>query len=421
MDSVFGLLLIMAGNELQVVLLGTEATEAGFSNVTTGFVMAGYFLGIFCGSLLVPKLLDNVGHVRVFGAMAAMASAAVLVVAVIVNPAVWALMRLVTGFCFAGMYIVCESWLNDKSTNETRGQMLSLYMIITMGGLGIGQMMISTGTENSMALFIVASVLVSIAVVPVLLSSTGAPNFEEPERMSVRRLLQVSPLAVIGLGFNGVAVSMVFGMGAVYGLSIGLDNSEVGYFMTAPVLGALVLQYPVGRLSDRFDRRMVILSVAAMGGVAAALATLFGKGEFALLLVCMLIYGGSLFPLYSLCIAHANDFLTPRQMVAAASGLVMVNGGGAVLGSPLAALAIEFLGVGSFFVMITGLQAMIALFALFRMSQRAAVPNEAQGPFVAIPESSSALAATLNPEQNGSNAEELAEEDDPFRDNPHVT
>ena len=417
----FGLLLIMAGNGLQVVLLGTEATEAGFSNVTTGFVMAGYFLGIFCGSLLVPKLLDNVGHVRVFGAMAAMASAAVLVVAVLVNPVVWATMRIVTGFCFAGMYIVCESWLNDKSTNETRGQMLSLYMIISMGGIGIGQMMISTGTEDSMGLFVLASVLVSIAVVPVLLSSTGAPNFEEPERMSVRRLLQVSPLAVVGLGLNGVAVSMMFGMGAVYGLSIGLDNSEVGYFMTAPVVGALCLQYPVGRLSDRFDRRMVILGVALMGGIAAALATLFGKAEFALLLVCMLIYGGSLFPLYSLCIAHANDFLTPRQMVAAASGLVMVNGGGAVLGSPLAALSIEYLGIGSFFVMVTVLQALIAGFALFRMSQRAAVPNEAQGPFVAIPESSSALAATLNPEAEWiPTGEELAEEDDPFRDNPYV-
>ena len=150
--------------------------------------------------------------------------------------------------------------------------------------------------------------------------------------------------------------------------------------MTAPVLGALILQYPVGRLSDRFDRRMVIMAVAVMGGVAAGLATLFGKGEFTLLLVCMLIYGGSLFPLYSLCIAHANDFLTPRQMVAAASGLVMVNGGGAVLGSPLAALSIEFLGIGSFFVLITITQVMIGGFALFRMTRRAAVPNEARAP-----------------------------------------
>ncbi len=213
--------------------------------------MAGYFLVILLRLLLVPKLLHKVGHVRVLGAMAALASAAVLV---------------------------------------------------------------------------------SLTVVPVLLSAISAPNFEEPERMSVRRLLQVSSLAVIGLGLNGVAVSMLFSMGAVYGLSIGLDSSEVGYFMTAPVLSALILQYPVGRLSDRFDRRMVIMGVVIMGGIAAGLATLFGKVEFAALLFCMLIYGGSLFPLYSLCIAHANDFLTPRQMVAAASGLVMVNDGGAVLG-----------------------------------------------------------------------------------------
>jgi len=417
----FGLLLIMSGNGLQVVLLGTEATEAGFSNVTTGFVMAGYFLGLFFGSLLVPKLLNNVGHVRVFGAMSALASAAVLAVAVIVNPAVWALMRIVTGFAFAGMYIVCESWLNDKSTNETRGQMLSLYMIISMGGLAIGQLMIGAGGDDSMALFILASVLVSVAVVPILLSAGSAPSLVEPERMSVRRLMQVSPLAVIGLGLNGIAVSMMFGMGAVYGLSIGMNNSEVGYFMTAPVIGALVLQYPVGRLSDRFDRRMVILSVAVMGGVAAAIAALLGKSQLALLLLCMFVYGGSLFPLYSLFIAHANDFLTPRQLVAAASGLLMVNGGGAVLGSPLAALSIEFLGIGSYFVMVTGLQAMIALFAIYRMSQRAAVPNEAQGPFVAIPESSSAMAASLNPEAEWiPSGEELIVEDDPFRDNPYI-
>jgi MFS family permease len=417
----FGLLLIMSGNGLQVVLLGTEATEAGFTKITTGFVMAGYFLGIFCGSLLVPRMLDNVGHVRVFGAMAALASAAVLVVAALVNPLIWALMRIITGFCFAGMYIVCESWLNDQSTNETRGQMLSLYMIVSMGGLAIGQLMIGAGGENSIGLFLLASVLVSVAVVPVLLSVGKAPAFEEPERMSLRRLLQVSPLAVVGLGINGVAVSMLFGMGAVYGLSIGLNNAEVGYFMTAPMIGALLLQYPVGRLSDRFDRRMVIFGVALMGGGAAAMATLFGRADFALLLVCMLVYGGSLFPLYSLCIAHANDFLTPSQMVAAASGLVMINGAGAVFGSPMAALSLEYFGVTSFFILITIIQLMIAGFALFRMSRRAAVPNLAQGPFVAIPESSSAIAATLNPEAEWiASGDEQVAEDDPFRDNPYI-
>jgi MFS family permease len=417
----FGLLLIMSGNGLQVVLLGTEATGAGFSKVTTGFVMAGYFLGIFCGSILVPRLLDNVGHVRVFGAMAALASAAVLVVAALVNPLVWALMRIITGFCFAGMYIVCESWLNNQSTNETRGQMLSLYMIVSMGGLAAGQLLIGIGGDDSIGLFLLASVLVSVAVVPVLLSVGSAPAFEEPERMSLRRLMQVSPLAVVGLGINGIAISILFGMGAVYALSIGLNNAEVGYFMTAPVIGALFLQYPVGRLSDRFDRRMVIFCVALMGGGAAALAALFGRAEFALLLICMLAYGGSLFPLYSLCIAHANDFLTPSQMVAAASGLIMINGAGAVLGSPLAALSLEFFGVTSFFILVAIIQFMIAGFALFRMTRRAAVPNLAQGPFVAIPESSSAIAATLNPEAEWiAGSDETVADDDPFRDNPYI-
>ena len=411
----------MAGNGLQVVLLGVEAKDSGFSNVVTGFVMAGYFLGMFFGSILVPKLLNNVGHVRVFGAMSALASAAVLVIALFVNPLVWAMMRILTGFSFAGMYIVCESWLNDKSTNETRGQMLSLYMIVSMGGMGIGQILVGFGGEQSVTLFLLASVMVSIAVVPILLTAGSAPEFEAPERMSMRRLVQVSPLAVIGLAINGVAVSMMFGMGAVYGRSIGMDNTEVGYFMTAPMVGALLLQYPVGRLSDRFDRRLVILSVSIMGGVAAGLATLFGQQQFALLILCMLIYGGALFPSYSLCIAHANDFLTPSQMVAAASGLVMVNGIGAVIGSPMAAMAIEYLGIGSFFVMIAGVQVLLALFILFRMTRRAAVPNEAQGPFVAIPESGSAIAATLNPEAQWiPSSEEVTEGEDPFHDNPYM-
>ena len=417
----FGLLLIMAGNGLQVVLLGVEAKDSGFSNVVTGFVMAGYFLGIFFGSILVPKLLNNVGHVRVFGAMSALASAAVLVIALFFNPLVWAMMRILTGFSFAGMYIVCESWLNDKSTNETRGQMLSLYMIISMGGMGIGQMLVGFGDEQSVGLFLLASVMVSVAVVPILLTAGAAPGFEAPERMSIRRLVQVSPLAVVGLAINGVAVSMMFGMGAVYGRSIGMDTIEIGYFMTAPMLGALLLQYPVGRLSDRFDRRLVILSVSIMGGIAAGCATLFGQQQFGLLLLCMLIYGGALFPSYSLCIAHANDFLTPSQMVAAASGLVMVNGVGAVLGSPLAALAIEYLGVGFFFVMIAGVQVVMVCFVLFRMSRRPAVPNEAQGPFVAIPESGSAVVATLNPEAQWiPSGDEVTEEEDPFHDNPYI-
>jgi MFS family permease len=415
----FGLLLIMAGNGLQMVLLGIRSSDAGFSNVATGLIMAGYYLGLFLGSLGVPHILNNVGHVRVFGAMSAIASAAVLVHAAIIDPYVWTIMRILTGFSFAGMYIVCESWLNDQSTNETRGQMLSLYMIVTMAGIAGGQLIISFGSETGLELFLLASVLVSLAVVPILISVGKAPEFSAPERISLRRIFQISPLAVIGLALNGMSIAMVFGMGAVYGKSIGMSTSEIGYFMTAPVIGALVLQYPVGRLSDRFDRRVVILGVSAMAAGTLLIASQLGIGNFALLLVCMVVFGGFLFPMYSLCIAHANDFLTPSQMVAVASGLV--SGAGAVIGSPLAALSLEYLGVASFFPLLASTQIATAIFVIIRMTRRRAVPSAAQGPFIAIPEASSAVAATLNPEAEWVMSEEEAgDAEDPFKDNPYV-
>ena len=417
----FGLLLISAGNGLQVVLLGTRAPEAGFSNIATGIVMSGYFAGIFAGSIIVPHILARVGHVRVFGAMSAIASAAVLLHVVFLDPFVWTGMRFASGFSFAGMYIVCESWLNEKATNETRGQLLSLYMITNMAGMAAGQLMISLGEAGSAGLFLLASVLVSIAVVPILITASAAPSFEAPERISFRRLVQVSPLAVVGMVFVGIVISMVFGMGAVYGRNIGLDNTQVGYFMTSITLGTLALQYPVGRLSDKFDRRVVIFGATVIAGIAIGIASLFSADQFALLLIMMLIFGGLVFSLYSLFIAHANDFLAPSQMVAMSSGLLMVNGAGAVMGSPLAASVIEIVGNHGFLPTIAGFLFLLAGFVLYRMRMRSAVPAEAQGAFVAIPDSSSGVAVNLSPEVEWvMDQDEDDDENDPFKNNPYV-
>jgi len=417
----FGLLLISAGNGLQVVLLGTRAPEAGFSNIATGIVMSGYFAGIFAGSIIVPHILARVGHVRVFGAMSAIASAAVLIHVVFLDPFVWTGMRFASGFSFAGMYIVCESWLNEKATNETRGQLLSLYMITNMAGMAAGQLMISLGEAGSAGLFLLASVLVSIAVVPILITASAAPSFEAPERISFRRLVQVSPLAVVGMVFVGIVISMVFGMGAVYGRNIGLDNTQVGYFMTSITLGTLALQYPVGRLSDKFDRRVVIFGATVIAGIAIGIASLFSADQFALLLIMMLIFGGLVFSLYSLFIAHANDFLAPSQMVAMSSGLLMVNGAGAVMGSPLAASVIEIVGNHGFLPTIAGFLFLLAGFVLYRMRMRSAVPAEAQGAFVAIPDSSSGVAGNLSPEVEWvMDQDEDDDENDPFKNNPYV-
>ena len=417
----FGLLLISAGNGLQVVLLGTRAPEAGFSNFATSVVMSGWFAGIFLGSIVVPNILAKVGHVRVFGAMAAIASATVLIHIVFLNPSVWTAMRFASGLSFAGMYIVCESWLNEKATNKTRGQLLSLYTIINMGGMGAGQMMVSFGQEGGTGLFLLASVIVSIAVVPILITANAAPSFEAPDRISFRRLIQVSPLAVFGMTFIGVIIAMIFGMGAVYGSLIGLTNPQIGYFITAITLGTLIFQYPIGRLSDKFDRRAVILASAIVAGLTASVAGLFGPERFPILLILMVILGGLIFSLYSLFIAHANDYLPPSQMVAMSSGLLMINGAGAVIGSPLAASVIEFVGTSGFMPTIAGFLFLLAGFVIYRMSMRSAVPAEAQGVFVAIPEASSGVAVNLSPEVEWvMDQDEGDDENDPFKNNPYV-
>jgi MFS family permease len=353
--------------------------------------------------------------------MSAIASAAVLVHLVFLDPFVWTGMRFASGFSFAGMYIVCESWLNEKATNETRGQLLSLYMITNLGGMTAGQLMISLGQPGGSGLFLLASIMVSIAVVPILITAGTAPSFETPDRIGFRRLAQVSPLAVVGMVFVGVVVSMLFGMGAVYGRNIGLDNTQVGYFMASITLGTLALQYPIGRLSDRFDRRIVIFGAALVAGITISMAGFFGADQFVLLFILMLIFGGLLFSLYSLFIAHANDYLPPSQMVAMSSGLLMVNSAGAVLGSPLAATVIEMLGVRGFLPTIGAFLFLLAGFILYRMTMRSAVPAEAQGIFVAIPDTSTGVAVNLSPEVEWvMEQEEEDEENDPFKNNPYV-
>ena len=416
----FGLLMISAGSGLQNVLLGTRAPEIGFSNIATGFVMSGYFVGIFFGSIIVPAILAAVGHVRVFGAMSAIASAAVLMHIAFGDPILWALMRLASGFGFAGMYIVCESWLNDKATNETRGQLLSLYMIVNIGGMGLGQLMIGLGETGGVGLFLMASVMVSIAVVPILVTVSPAPNFEAPDRLGFRRLIQVSPLSVVGMAVCGLIISMLFGMGPIYGRDLGLNNTEIGYFMTSIMVGTLLLQYPVGRLSDKFDRRVVIFGAASTSAVCISIASLFDAGQFTHLLLFTMIFGGLTFSLYSLFIAHANDFLTPSQMVAMSSGLLMVNGAGAVFGSPFAATTIEIFGSRSFMPTIAIILAGLSIFILIRMRIRDSVPTEAQGPFVAFPKNLTGVATGLNPEAEWTDPVKDDAVNDPFKDNPYV-
>ncbi|MGC6484987.1 MAG: MFS transporter [Candidatus Puniceispirillales bacterium] len=394
----FGIFLFMAGNGLQGVLLGTRAEQLAFGDVMTGVVMGGYFFGFFLGSLLVPKLVSQVGHVRVFGALSGLASTSILIHALNDYAFLWLGMRIVTGFAYSGMYIVAESWINDKSSNETRGSMLSIYMIVNMMGLILGQLLISTSDPGSTGPFIIVSVLVSLAVVPILMTAAKVPEFNEPERVSLFRVYNVSPLAVIGMGMNGMASAVVFSMGAVYATKLGLTIDKVGLLMAMIMAGALILQYPIGRLSDYFDRRTVILIIQILATLAAVAGYFSESMHFYALLAASFIFGGLHTPLYSLFIAHANDFLTPRQIVGTASMLIMINGIGAIFGAPLVGYFMTIYGPAAFFPTIAVMHLIMTVIVILRMLARQAMPVEAQAPFTAMPSRATPIATTLLPE-----------------------
>jgi len=398
-----GLAFIMLGNGLQGSLLGVRATIEGFPTTVTGIVMSAYFAGFLAGSTMVPRLVRRVGHIRVFAALASLASVAVLVHAVFVNPAGWGAMRLVTGFSFAGLYIVAESWLNDRATNETRGQLLSFYMVVMLAGMGAGQFLLNLADPASFELFVLISVLVSLALIPILLTAAPAPEFQTPSAVSLRQLYLISPLGVVGTFGTGAAQGGLIGMGAVFATEAGLSIAEISIFMAAMLFGGMLLQWPIGRISDRFDRRRVLTVVTFLAAICA-FATTVVVGPFAEILPVWVLYsligvfGGLNMPMYSLTLAHTNDYLEPNQMVAASGSLVLVGGIGASFGPITLAGLMTVLGPDGFFWGLGLIHAAIGLFALYRMSRRDSIPLEEQGTFVAVPPRASPVAAYLSPE-----------------------
>ena len=399
----FGIFLFMAGNGLQGALLGNRAEALSFGDLTTGFIMSGYFAGFLFGSIFVPKLVSNVGHVRVFGALAGMASSSILIHAIFEQSTLWMIMRVITGFSYSGLYIIAESWINDKATNETRGSLLSIYMIISMSGLILGLMLLSSGDPESTDLFIMVSVLVSVAVIPILMTAAKVPDIQEPESVSVFRVFRVSPLAAIGMTLHGFISAMMFGMGAVYATKLGFTLSEISLYMSAIMLGALLLQYPIGKFSDIIDRRTVILIVHILSFVTAILAFFAESMSFHFILIAAVLYGGVHTPLYSLYIAHANDFLTPRQIVATSSRLVMINGVGAIFGAPIVGYMMGAFGPSAFYPTMAVFHLIMTGIVVYRMTARQSLPNEAQSPFVAVPERSTPMATTLLPDASWNN------------------
>ncbi|MFL2786607.1 MAG: MFS transporter [Paracoccaceae bacterium] len=403
----FGMMLLMIGNGLHGTLLGVRGEIEQFSTFQMSIVMSAYFVGFLGASRMAPEMIRRVGHVRVFAALASFISAVLVLFPLIANPWVWALGRVIIGFCFCGVYVTAESWLNNAATNENRGQSLSLYMIIQMLGLVVGQGLLMLADPGGFVLFIVISILVSLSFAPILLSITPTPAFETTNPMQLKQLIVTSPLGCVGMFLLGGVFSVQFGMASVFGAEISLTLAEISAFAAAFYIGAMLVQYPVGWMSDRMDRRQLIMGLSVMGTGGAILAIIAGSNFIALLISAFLI-GGMSNPLYSLLIAHTNDYLEFDDMAAASGGLLFINGVGAISGPLIVGWVMQSYGPFGYFLIIALLLGALALYAAYRTTRRAAPSVEDANSYTPVLPTASPVALELAQEF----AIEAAQEDE---------
>ena len=398
-----GIGFMMLGNGLQGTLLGLRATLEGFPTFVTGIMMSGYYVGIFAGSLVAPRLVQRVGHIRVFAALASLASISILVHGLYVDAISWTAMRLITGFSYAGLFVVAESWLNDRASNETRGQVLSVYMLITTLGLGGGQFLLMLSDPLEVELFVLVSIIVSFGLIPILLTARPAPGFGSAGSMSLKELYRASPLAVISNALTGVAHGTIFGLGAVYAAQELQGVEQVSVFMACFLLGSLVFQWPVGWLADHINRRVIMAGLCALAILACVLALLVEKGSVTYFATVVLL-GGAAMPMYSLNIAYANDRLNPEQIVAASGSMVMIAGVGLATGPIVVSFLMGQFGAWYFFVGIATAFLMILGFTTYRMKITEAISPGEQSPVIAA-----GVMGTPVAQYNAPDAEEYVE------------
>jgi MFS family permease len=377
--------LLMLGNGLFGTLLGVRTQIEGFSSGSVGIIVAAYFTGLLAGGFLATRIVARVGHIRAFAAFASVMSITALLPVLAVDPLVWALTRAVSGFCMAGMILVTESWLNERATNTNRGQVLSLYMITTYFAAGCGQLFLPLADPSRFHLFSVLAVIYSLALVPVLLTRASAPIPRPPERVRVGELWHTSPLGFMGALSAGLVNSVFYGLGPVFTHAIGFSVTQTSIFMASAIFGGLLLQWPVGKLSDHVDRRWVLVSVAfvtslaCMGVVAAT-----GKSVLVLYVVGG-FYGGLSFTVYSLSVAHTNDFSDPERRIQTAAALLIAYGIGASLGPLMASAAMGQIGPRGLFMYSATVTGLLALFGVYRMRRRAAKTKEERSEIISLP------------------------------------
>lgn len=375
----FGVALIASCGGLQGTLLGIRATLEGFSLDAIGLVMSAYYMGFLLGAWLVPRSVRQVGHIRVFAALASMASVTILLHSVYVEPAWWFLFRLLTGFCFSGLYLVAESWLNAISTNHNRGRLLAGYMFAVALGFIAGQFTVTLWPPGGFEPFILASVILSIAMIPVLLSAIAAPPIEVTERLQIRRFVRTSPLGTAAVFVQGMTFGALMWLTAVFGRSVGHSVSDSSVLVGMLMAGGLAALLPIGRLSDLRDRRLIVL-VLAVAAAALCLLVPWAAARPGIWLPALVLFalGGAVQPLYSVSISFINDHLDSRQILSASGVIILVNGLGGMLGPFLGTQTMSLFGPASLYYFVALMNLILSGYTLYRMRVRAPIAVEDQ-------------------------------------------
>lgn len=377
-----GVAILLTGQGLQGTLLPVRADLEDFSTLSIGLMGGAYFLGFTVGCLRGVHLVRKVGHVRVFAAMAALASAAPLLHALWLYDWIWWLLRLTAGFCFAVLYVVIESWLNERSTNENRGKVFSAYVFISLTVTAVGQQMLLFSDPKGMTLFALASVLVSLAAVPVVLSSSVTPEYAEAVRLDLGRLWRISQTGMLGCLFSGMANGAFWSLAPVFTAGISDRVSLAAGFMSGAVIGGAAGQWPLGVWSDRVDRRIVITAAALIAALAgftlwAAYGALTMPGAMAL----SAAWGVAAFPLYSVAVAHANDYAEAGEYVMVSGGLLLMYGAGAIVGPLLASAAMTWFSDSALYAYTSVMHVLLFGYVLVRLRRREPAPPEQHVPF----------------------------------------
>jgi MFS family permease len=393
--------LLLVGHGLMLTLLPVAAVSAGFSDSEIAFTGSAYFLGFVSGCLTAPYVVRRVGHIRSFAVLATTYSAVVLLFPIIPGLLWWLIFRFFLGALISGLYMIIESWLNERSSNENRSTVLSIYTTLSMLMIMVGQQMFNLGSTKSMLLFAVSAIAVSIAILPVSLTLSLAPAPLRTVKLDLPKIWQESRIAVIGVTIFGLVTGAFWSLGPVYGKAAGYDNFELAMFMSATVFGGAVFQLPVGRLSDHFDRRIVVFFMTIIGAITSlivALLPVFAPDVNNLVLIFLaFIWGGAVMTLYAILVAHANDRATPDDFVTIGSGMLLILGVCSAIGAPLASLAMNAFGPQGFYLFMAACLFVLAIVTAVRSSSHALLPVELNEPFRAVTDMVTPTAYEMDP------------------------